>query len=86
MPVLIFMRQPTGSGVPGNERVQGEADQRALLLRRRKDRNGKRVCSDYAIQFQIEYAGRPFCACLGKEIDTDQIEIDFDGCMSTASE
>ena len=48
--------------------------------------NGKRVCSDYAIQFQIEYAGSPFCACLGKEIDTDQIEIDFDGCMSTVSE
>lgn len=48
--------------------------------------NWKRVCSDYAIQFQIEYAGHPFCACLGKEIDTDQIEIYFDGRMSTVSE
>ncbi len=40
--------------------------------------NGKRVCSDYAIQFQIDYAGHPFCACLGSEIDVEQICINFE--------
>lgn len=43
--------------------------------------SGKRVCTDGTIQAQIDYAGHPFCACLGKEIDADQVEIDFDGCM-----
>lgn len=39
--------------------------------------NGKRICPNSTIQLQIDYAGHPFCACLGKEIDPAQITMDF---------
>lgn len=39
--------------------------------------NGKRVCSDDTIQLQIDYAGHPFCACLGREIDAAQMTINW---------
>lgn len=39
--------------------------------------NGKRVCSDYAIQFEIDYAGYPFCAYRGREIDVAQMTMNL---------
>ncbi len=39
--------------------------------------DGKRFCPNHSIQLQIDYAGHPFCACLGKEVDEKQVTMDI---------
>lgn len=41
--------------------------------------DGVRVCPDHCIAEQINYAGHPFCACLGREFDGYQLRFDFVG-------
>lgn len=40
--------------------------------------DGVRCCPDSCLKTQTDYAGHPFCACLGREIDKTQMKIKFE--------